>query len=95
MVDCNTQFRGFFRFEAGFFELFKSKSSTFTDLDVVAEPWAADGGTEKSCWSRGDGGGSLCTVETAAFFTCRLVEPCPDSALPVLSQAMLAFGVEN
>ena len=91
MVDGDAQFRSLFRFEAGFFELFKSKSSAFADLDVVAEAWAADCRTEQSCWSRCEGGGSLGTVETAAFFACGLVEPCPDSALPVLLQSNVSI----
>lgn len=95
MVDGNAQFGGLFRLESGLFEFFQSESSTFTDLDVVAETRAADCGTEEGGRSRGDGGGSLGTVETAAFFACRLVEPCPDPALPVLLQHSVSIQGPN
>jgi hypothetical protein len=90
VIDCNSQFRCFFNFKSSFFKFFKAKSSTFTDFNVVTKTGTTNGGTKECCWTGCKECCTFCTRETTALFTCWLIEPCPNSTLPVLEK-VLAF----
>ena len=84
MVDGNTQFLRFFVFETGFFQFLEGEASAFADFNVVSQAWAADDWTEEGSWSGCKSGCALDSGCATTLFARGLVEPCPDSALPVL-----------
>ena len=84
VINCDAQFPGLLGVEARFLELFKSESSTLADFDVVSQAGTADRGTEQGRWLGSETGCTSFTGCSTAFFACGLIEPRPDSTLPIL-----------
>jgi hypothetical protein len=70
--------------ETRLLEFFKSESSTLADFNVIPQARTTDGGTKKSGWTGSEGRSTFCTSETTTLFSCGLIKPGSDSALPVL-----------
>jgi hypothetical protein len=70
--------------EAGLFEFLKGETATLADFHVVPQSRTTDDGTKEGggtgCKSRGTLGSGIATT----LFARGLVEPCPDTTLPVL-----------
>lgn len=84
VIHCDAQFPGLLDVKARLLELFESESSTLADFDVVSQAGTADRGTEQGRWLGSKTASTSLTGCSTAFFACRLIEPRPDSTLPIL-----------
>ena len=73
-----------------YLELVKGETTTSTELGVVLDGGATDGGADQAIdGARGDTGGLLDTRDTSGLLATRLVQPGLDTRLPVLAEVLL------
>lgn len=84
VIHCNAQFPRLLDVEARLLELFKGESSALADFDVVSQAGTADRGTQQGRWLGSETASTRFTGCSTTFFACWLIEPGPDSTLPIL-----------
>jgi hypothetical protein len=73
-----------------YLELLKGETTTSTELGVVLDGRATNGGADQAIdGARGDTGGLLDTRDTSGLLATRLIQPGLDTRLPVLAEVLL------
>lgn len=86
VVDNDTQALGLFAPDSSFLQFGKCEATALTDFGVVSHGLCADSGAEELERSYTQCGGLGDTGISSAELTSGLVEPCLDTALPVLAE---------
>ena len=88
MVNNNSNTTSLLPSDTSLLELGESESTTLTDLAVVADGLATDGGTKEREGADTESGGLGLAGIASAQFTPWLVEPSANTALPVLAEVV-------
>lgn len=89
MVDWDANRQSLLAADSSCLDLFEGEATAGSELGVVLYSWAANGRSEEFDWARSDASGLFNTGISSSLFAAWLIEPCLDTALPVLVEMVV------